>query len=83
MNEMTVRVPSDDIANLMGKIEEYIRFLRVREYAFLVISGDLAKECAAKHLGMSSEQFESWLGTWRFIEECLKDGKEDYETSIR
>lgn len=77
MNEMTVRVPGDDIANLMGKIEAYIRFLRVREYAFLVISGDLEKEKAAKHLGMPLEEFGSWLGTWQFISKCLDEGKEE------
>lgn len=77
MNEMTVRVPSDDIANLMGKIEEYIRFLRVREYAFLVIGGDLAKESAVKHLGMPLNDFESWLDTWQFIRDCLDEGKEE------
>ena len=62
MNEMTVRVPSDDIANLI---------------AFLVIGGDLAKESAVKHLGMPLNDFESWLDTWQFIRDCLDEGKEE------
>lgn len=66
----------DDITNLMEKIAGRIQFLRVREYFMLVLCGDLSKESAAKHLEMSLEEFESWLETWRFIQDCLKERKE-------
>lgn len=60
----------------MERIREHIRFLRVREYAMLVICGDLTRESAAKHLHMSLDEFESWLDTWQFIDNCLMEEKE-------
>ena len=69
--------------DVMKAIEEYIRFMRIREYATLVICGDFAKESAIKHLGMPLEKFESWLDTWKFIRDCVDEGQEDYEKSLR
>ena len=63
----------------MEKIKKHMRFLRIREYAVLVICGDLTKESAVKHLQMTMEEFESWLATWQFINKCLDEGKEELE----
>ena len=63
--------------DVMEKIREHLRFIRIREYATLVICGDLSKESAVKHLRMPLEEFESWLGTWRFIQDCLDEGEEE------
>lgn len=60
----------------MERVKDRIRFLRVREYAMLVICGDLAKESAAKHLHMSLDEFESWIRTWQFINDCLMEERE-------
>ena len=60
----------------MEEIKEHIRFMRIREYATLVICGDLSKESAVKHLRMPLTEFESWLDTWQFIDNCLMEEKE-------
>lgn len=65
--------------DVMEKIREQLRFIRIREYATLVLSGELSRESAVKHLQMSVEEFESWLGTWQFIRDCLEEGKEGKE----
>lgn len=60
-------------AKEMEEIKKHIRFMRIREYSSLVICGDLAKEKAAKHLHMSLDEFESWIKTWQFIDNCLME----------
>lgn len=62
--------------DVMEKIREHLRFIRIHEYATLVLSGELSRESVAKHLQMPLEKFESWLGIWRFIQDCLDEGEE-------
>lgn len=56
--------------DVMEKIREHLRFIRIREYATLVICGDLSKESAVKHLRMPLEKMS--ISLWGIIVNKVK-----------